>query len=82
MNPDWPAQNSSQESIKSQNRIEEALNWIRYDLLRPENCDVWRVLQVIEPTHSLIEIFDSVWWMNFRKVEPVRSQAQGSESYQ
>jgi hypothetical protein len=69
MNPKWPEQLSLQDSIKSQSQIEQALNWIRFDLLRPENANVWPMLKNIEPIHSLIQIFDSVWWMYFRSKE-------------
>lgn len=69
MNLKWPEQPSSQESIKSRDQIEQALSWIRFDLLRDENKKVWPILKVIEPTHSLIQIFDGVWWTYFRSKE-------------
>jgi hypothetical protein len=71
MSPSWPEKRSSQESIKSQSKIEHALQWIRTDVIRPENKNIWPLLKEIEPTHSLIEIFDSIWWMYFRSKEPV-----------
>jgi Family of unknown function (DUF6308) len=74
MNSNWPAQRSTQDSIKAQVMIEQGLTWIRYDLLRPENRDAWPLLQEVEPNYSLIEIFDSVWWMHFRDAEPVKNQ--------
>lgn len=32
---------------------------------------MWGTLQGLEPTRSLIELFDMVWWMHFRRVEPL-----------
>jgi hypothetical protein len=74
MNPRWPEKPSSQESIKSQNKIEQALQWIKTDITRPENGKVWPLLKEIEPSHSLIEVFDSIWWMYFRAKEPVKGR--------
>lgn len=71
MSPSWPENRASQDSVKEQWRIEEALQWIKTDLIRPENEKIWPVLREIEPMNSLIEIFDSVWWMYFRAVQPV-----------
>jgi len=73
MNRYWPQQKSSQDSIKDQYLIEQALEWMTTDLLREENTSVWPQLQAIEPNRSLIQIFDSIWWMYFRKLEPVRA---------
>jgi hypothetical protein len=52
-------------------RINEALDWIAEDLTRPENALVWPHLQAREPTRSRIDLFDMIWWMYFRQVEPV-----------
>lgn len=52
-------------------RIREALEWITGDLTRPENEAVWPVLKRQEPERSRIELFDMVWWVYFRQVEPV-----------
>jgi hypothetical protein len=71
MNPRWPEQRSSTESIYAVARIREALDWIYLDLARPENASTWTQLEKIEPRRSRIELFDMVWWMYFRKVEPV-----------
>ena len=73
MNRMWPECKSSQDSVKDQHRIEEALDWISTDLSRRENQTAWLELQAIEPGRSLIQLFDSIWWMYFRKVEPVRA---------
>jgi hypothetical protein len=73
MNPNWPRERSSQYSVKDSLRIEEALGWITTDLLREENAAVWPQLQALEPRRTLIQLFDSVWWMYFRKLEPVRA---------
>ncbi|MBX9789797.1 MAG: hypothetical protein K2Y37_12840 [Pirellulales bacterium] len=72
MNPSWPGRKSLQDSVKDQRRIEDALQWIATDLARPENVAVWAELQMIEPKRSLIQLFDSIWWMYFRKMEPLR----------
>jgi len=72
MNPNWPDIRSSQDTIKNLKTIEKALRSIRYDLVRPENILMWPELKEVEPTNSLIEIFDSVWWVYFRDKEPVK----------
>ena len=59
------------ETIKAVPRIREALDWITEDLTRPENAFVWPQLKELEPARSRIELFDIVWWMYFRQVEPV-----------
>lgn len=73
MNQKWPATKARQDSIKDQWRIEQALEWITIDLIREENAAVWSQLKSIEPHRTLIEIFDSVWWMYFRKLEPLKA---------
>lgn len=70
MNPRWPGARAGQESVKSEARIREALEWIRFDVARPENEHAWPALGTIQPGLSRIELFDSVWWKHFRKVEP------------
>jgi hypothetical protein len=71
MNPEWPQNPAGKESIKNQDSICSALDWIAFDLSRPENAAVWGSLNAIEPARSRIELFDCVWWMYFRKVQPV-----------
>jgi hypothetical protein len=71
MNPRWPEQRSSQDTIKATARIHEALEWIYDDLTRPENAEAWLVLAQVEPERTRIELFDCVWWIYFRRVEPV-----------
>jgi len=71
MNPLWPEKRSLADTIKAVPRIKEALDWIAEDLTRPENESIWTQLQGIEPERSRIELFDMVWWMYFRQVEPV-----------
>lgn len=73
MNPNWPHEPARSDSIRSLDRINSALDWIAYDLTRPENIQAWRDLKAIEPTRSMIQLFDSVWWMYFRNTQPVRS---------
>jgi hypothetical protein len=71
MNPLWPSKRSLADTIKATTRIKEALDWIAADLTRPENAAVWPRLHAIEPARSRIELFDMIWWMYFREVEPV-----------
>ena len=71
MYPAWPKKLARTDSVKDQNLICSALNWITYDLNRPENEKEWSSLSLIEPRRTRIELFDSVWWMYFRKVQPV-----------
>ena len=81
MNPLWPEKRALADTIKGVPRIEEALDSINTDVTRPENESVWKQLQATEPERSRIELFDMVWWMYFRQVEPVGVPAgQGSKS--
>lgn len=75
MNPDWnpPSKLARTDSIKDTNLIYKALDWITFDLNRPENVEAWEYLQSLEPSHSRIQLFDSVWWMYFRQRQPVAS---------
>lgn len=72
MNPRWPEQRASQDSVYAKSRIREALEWIAFDLTRSENEDSWEQLSELEPSRSRIELFDMVWWVHFRDVQPVR----------
>jgi hypothetical protein len=72
LDPSWPEQRAWGDSVKSAERIFQALNWIAFDITRPENEAVWPQLLAIEPNRSRIQLFDSVWWMYFRTVQPVR----------
>jgi hypothetical protein len=69
LNPDWPKSPSRADSIKHAYRIKEALDWIAYDLNRRENREAWPALKAIEPTRSLIQLFDMIWWIHFRSIE-------------
>jgi Family of unknown function (DUF6308) len=71
MNPLWPDKRSLMDTVKAVPRIKEALDWIASDITRAENTSVWPQLQAIEPTRSRIELFDMIWWMYFRQIEPV-----------
>jgi hypothetical protein len=71
MYPLWPGKRARAETIKDVVRIKAALDWIAEDLTRPENASVWPQLHAIEPTRSRIDLFDMIWWMYFRRVEPV-----------
>jgi hypothetical protein len=75
MNRFWPEKRSLQDTVKDRRIIEKALKWIRYDLNRPENRVVWPRLQEVEPTFTLIELFDCVWWTYFRTLEPVNRKS-------
>lgn len=71
MKPNWPQNPALSDSIKSQDLIYKALDWIAFDLNRPENTSVWGTLHTIEPARSRIQLFDSIWWMYFRTIQPV-----------
>lgn len=71
MNPHWPEKRSLADTIKAVARTKEALDWITEDLTRPENTATWPELQAMEPDRFRIELFDMIWWMYFRRVEPV-----------
>jgi Family of unknown function (DUF6308) len=70
MNPMWPERPALADTIKSVARVKEALDWIATDITRPENEEVWVQLALLEPERSRIELFDMVWWMEFRRLEP------------
>jgi hypothetical protein len=82
MNPRWSEQRSSTATIKATARIREALEWIAYHLIRPENSDAWLALGELEPEPTRIELFDCVWWICFRQVEPVPATAPTSVDQQ
>lgn len=73
MNPRWPGERSSMDTIKSTARIREALEWVACDLTRGENAETWLSLGEMEPERTRIELFDCVWWIYFRRLEPVPS---------
>jgi hypothetical protein len=73
MNPGWPDHPSSTDSVYSHSRIREALEWVWTDLTVAENQGVWNHLATVEPARSRIELFDMVWWMHFRTLEPIRT---------
>ena len=70
MNSGWPDERALENSEYGAHRIKEALDSIAFDLVRPENHAIWPELKAIEPARSPIQLFDSVWWMEFRRVEP------------
>jgi hypothetical protein len=72
MNKNWPIQLGRSESVKNQEKILLALNYIAFDLNREENSLAWRRLQAMEPTRTRIQLFDGVWWMYFRLKQPVK----------
>ncbi len=72
MNPLWPDSPSLTESVYAASRVREAFDWIAFDITRPENRDTWNALAAIEPSRTLLDLFDMVWWIYFRTVEPVR----------
>jgi len=69
INPKWPNAPSREDTIKHAYRIKEALDCTAYDLNRPDNLEVWPALSAIEPTRSLVQLFDMVWWIHFRSIE-------------
>ena len=72
MYPAWPGRRSRQDTVKAQDRMKEALDWIAFDLNRPENRSVWPRLEKLEPGRTRIQLFDIVWWAYFREKEPVK----------
>lgn len=71
MNLNWPQKLAHSDSIKDPNRICNALDWIAVDLNRSENETAWDGLHQIEPTWSRIQLFDSIWWVYFRALQPI-----------
>lgn len=71
LNPRWPSRLAASNSIKAKTTILRALDAIHADLTRSENAIAWVSLWRQEPTRSLIQVFDSVWWMYFRSIQPV-----------
>jgi hypothetical protein len=72
MNPAWPENQAKGDSESRLKIINKTLNSIANDLTRQENYSVWRILQAQEPSRSLMQIFDSVWWMYFDEMDPER----------
>jgi Family of unknown function (DUF6308) len=70
LDPRWPGLHTRGEGTGRVDRTKGALDSIAYDLVRPENAAVWPRLHELQPERSRIELFDMVWWMYFRKVEP------------
>jgi hypothetical protein len=71
LNPHWPEQAAKSDSVKDGEQILQALNLIFDDLNREENRLSWNILRTIEPARTMIQLFDSVWWMYFRLTQPV-----------
>jgi hypothetical protein len=71
VSPIWPDQRASMHSVHPPSRIREALDWIWFDLTRPENRGVWPALARAHPARTRIELFNMAWWMHFRSVQPV-----------
>jgi hypothetical protein len=78
MYPLWPEKRAREDTVKAMPRIKEALDWIAFDVTRPENASVWPELHAIEPERTRIELFDMVWWMYFRHVQPSVQQVKAS----
>jgi hypothetical protein len=77
LKPRWPGRPSSQESVYGVQVVRAALDRLAIDLIRPENRTAWESLARMEPARSRIELFDMVWWMYFRELEPVRRSGLG-----
>lgn len=79
LNPSWgPGSTARVVTVKDPVVIRAALDQISVDLQRGENAQAWNVLAEVEPQFSRIELFDTVWWMYFREVQPVvRSTPSG-----
>lgn len=67
----WPARLAATDTIKDENRIGRALDWIAIDLTRAENSLAWGKLLALEPSRTRIQLFDSIWWMYFRNQQPI-----------
>lgn len=72
LNKDWPSKPARRDSVKNAAWIFPALDWIAFDINRPENASAWEALSAIEPSRTRIQLFDSVWWMYFRAIQPVQ----------
>ena len=70
-NPRWPQERARTASITSRTQIRDALDCIWTDLNRTDNAETWAALHAEEPKRSRIQLFDSVWWIYFRKQQPV-----------
>jgi hypothetical protein len=70
MEPRWPERRTAGESVNDIQRINAALDWIAFDLTRPENTAIWTELRRMEPDRTRIELFDMIWWRYFRRLEP------------
>jgi hypothetical protein len=77
LDPRWPSRPSSQDSVYGAQVVRAALDRIVVDLTRAENVTGWEALARLEPRRSRIELFDMVWWMYFRELEPLRRAAIG-----
>jgi hypothetical protein len=80
MSKDWPGRAARRESVRSADWIFPALDWIAFDIIRPENTAAWEALHTIEPTRTRIQLFDSVWWMHFRNIQPVKGNSPSLEA--
>ena len=60
MNPFWPQRLAAADTIKDENKICMALDWIAYDLVRAENGAAWDILLALEPDRTRIQLFDSI----------------------
>lgn len=76
MDSRWPVRPAQTDSIKDGPRILRALDLIAFDLNRKENRAAWGTLREIEPVRTMIQLFDSVWWMYFRSTQPVARKAE------
>jgi hypothetical protein len=74
LNPEWPQKPATSDSVRAQDVICLALDWIAFDIARPDNDVAWNRLHAVEPKRSRIQLFDSVWWMYFRTKQPVLRQ--------
>lgn len=77
MSPDWPQKPAAADSVWDKARIGAALERIAFDLTRAENTQAWSRLLAVEPRRTRIQLFDSIWWMYFRNVQPVVGRKGG-----
>jgi len=80
LNPDWPNLEPSADSIGDKGSIQKALDCIAADLVRPENAGIWPTLQAVAPKRTLIEVFDMVWWIYFKRREKRRKKQRREDT--
>lgn len=77
LNPKWDGEHRAPSfTVKRVSLIQRALDDVHRDLTCGENEGAWTALAEREPEHTRLEIFDTVWWVHFRDVQPIRRRAR------